>query len=105
ELRSPRGVRQGTPTEGGGRMRTEGVIEREEERQIVTTRVIDGPRHLVYEAWTEPRHLARWFGPHGFTLTTRIFEFRVGGVWEFVMHGPDGTDYPNWLRWREIVPG
>jgi len=86
-------------------MQTHEVVEREEDRQIVTTRVIDGPRRLVFEAWTEPRHLARWFGPHGFTITTHAFEFRPGGVWEFIMHGPDGTDYPNWIEWREIVPG
>ena len=86
-------------------MQTHEVVEREEDRQIVTRRVIDAPRRLVYQAWTEPRHLARWFGPHGFTITTHAFEFRPGGAWEFVMHGPDGTDYPNWVKWREIVPG
>jgi uncharacterized protein YndB with AHSA1/START domain len=86
-------------------MRTVEGVEREEERQIVTTRVIDGPRHLVFRAWTEARHLARWFGPRGFTTTTtRAFEFRPGGVWEFEMHGPDGTTYPNWVEWQEIVP-
>lgn len=85
-------------------MRTDEVIEREEDRQIVTTRVIGGPRYLVFRAWTEARHLARWFGPRGFTTTTRTFEFQPGGVWEFEMHGPDGTVYPNWIEWREIVP-
>lgn len=85
-------------------MQANEVVEPEEERQIVTTRVIGGPRELVYRAWTEARHLARWFGPHGFSITTRSFEFRQGGVWEFVMHGPDGTDFPNWIEWREIVP-
>jgi uncharacterized protein YndB with AHSA1/START domain len=43
-------------------------------------------------------------GPEGFTTTTRSFEFRVGGEWDFVMHGPDGTDYPEWITWTEIVP-
>jgi uncharacterized protein YndB with AHSA1/START domain len=43
-------------------------------------------------------------GPTGFTTTTRAFEFREGGSWDFVMHGPDGMDYPNWITWREIVP-
>ena len=85
-------------------MRTDDRMEREEERQIVTTRVIGGPRHLVYRAWTEARHLARWFGPHGFSITTRAFDFRPGGAWDFVMRGPDGTEYPNWIEWREIVP-
>lgn len=74
------------------------------EREIVITRVIEAPRPLVFQAFTEARHLARWFGPQGFTLTTRAFSFRPGGEWEFTMHGPDGTDYPNWIRWREIVP-
>ena len=85
-------------------MRTDERIEREEDRQIVTTRVINGPGHLVFKAWTEPRHLARWFGPQGFTTTTRSFEFRPGGVWDFDMIGPDGAVYPNRIEWREIVP-
>lgn len=84
-------------------MRTDERTETEDERQIVTTRRVDGPRHLVFRAWTEARHLARWFGPRGFTTTTRAFEFRRGGVWDFDMHGPDGTVYPNWVQWREIV--
>ncbi|MCF8586981.1 SRPBCC family protein [Gordonia liuliyuniae] len=72
-------------------------------REIVISRVIDAPRELVFEAFTQVRHLSRWWGPHGFTTTTRAFEFRAGGVWEFVMHGPDGTDYPEWITWTEIV--
>ena len=74
------------------------------DREIVVTRIIEGPRPLVFEAYTDPRHLAHWWGPNGFTTTTRAFEFRPGGVWDFVMHGPDGTDYPNWIEWREIEP-
>ena len=49
------------------------------DREIVITRVIDAPRELVFEAFTEVRHLSRWWGPEGFTTTTRAFEFRVGG--------------------------
>jgi uncharacterized protein YndB with AHSA1/START domain len=74
------------------------------DREIVVTRIIEGPRPLVFEAYTDPRHLEHWWGPNGFTTTTRAFEFRPGGVWDFVMHGPDGTDYPNWIEWREIEP-
>src|SRR4051812_26038054 len=74
------------------------------DREIIITRVINAPRDLVFEAFTEVRHLSQWWGPNGFTTTTRAFEFRVGGVWEFVMHGPDGTDYPEWISWTEIVP-
>ena len=74
------------------------------EREIVISRLIDAPRELVFEVFTEVRHLSRWWGPEGFTTTTRAFEFRVGGEWEFVMHGPDGTDYREWIFWTEIVP-
>ena len=74
------------------------------DREIVISRVIDAPRELVFEAFTEVRHLSRWWGPEGFTTTTRAFEFRVGGEWDFVMHGPDGTDYQEWISWTEITP-
>jgi len=74
------------------------------DREIVISRVISAPRELVFEAFTEVRHLSRWWGPDGFTTTTRVFEFRVGGEWEFVMHGPDGTDYQEWISWTEIDP-
>ncbi len=74
------------------------------DRTVVIARVIDAPRELVFEAFTEVRHLSRWWGPNGFTTTTREFEFRVGGEWVFVMHGPDGTDYQEWITWTEIVP-
>src|SRR5215468_1188620 len=60
------------------------------DREIVISRVIDAPRELVFEAFTEVRHLSRWWGPDGFTTTTRSFEFRPGGEWDFVMHGRDG---------------
>lgn len=73
------------------------------DREIVVSRVINGPRRVVFEAYTELRHLSRWWGPDGFTITTRSFEFSPGGHWDFVMHGPDGTDYPNHVEWLEIV--
>jgi uncharacterized protein YndB with AHSA1/START domain len=72
------------------------------DREIVVTHTIQAPRPLVFEVYTKAEHLAHWWGPDGFTLTTRAFEFRPGGVWDFVMHGPDGADYPNWIEWREI---
>jgi uncharacterized protein YndB with AHSA1/START domain len=74
------------------------------DREIVISRVIDAPRELVFEAFTEVRHLSRWWGPEGFTTTTRSFEFREGGEWCFVLHGPDGTDYSEWIRWLRISP-
>jgi uncharacterized protein YndB with AHSA1/START domain len=74
------------------------------DREIVISRVISAPREVVFEAFTEVRHLSQWWGPDGFTTTTRAFEFRVGGAWDFVMHGPDGTDYQEWIAWTEIAP-
>ena len=74
------------------------------DREIVISRVIGAPRTLVFEAFTRVRHLSRWWGPEGFTTTTRSFEFREGGEWCFVLHGPDGTDYQEWITWREIAP-
>jgi len=74
------------------------------DREIVISRVIDAPRALVFEAYTEVRHLSQWWGPEGFTTTTGSFEFRVGGEWDFAMHGPDGTDYQEWISWTEIAP-
>src|SRR3954465_6645611 len=73
------------------------------DREIVISRVISAPRELVFEAFTEVRHLSQWWGPEGFTTTTRSFEFRVGGARDFVMHGPDGTDYQEWITWTEIA--
>lgn len=74
------------------------------DREIVIFRTIDAPRELVFEAFTDVRHLSRWWGPDGFTTTTRSFEFRAGGEWDFVMHGPDGTDYEEWICWTQITP-
>lgn len=73
-------------------------------REILISRIIDAPRELVFSAFTEVRHLARWYGPDGFTTTTRSFDFREGGVWDFVMHRPDGSDDASWITYREIRP-
>jgi uncharacterized protein YndB with AHSA1/START domain len=72
-------------------------------RAIIGTRVFDATRELVFAAFTDPKHLAQWWGPNGFTTTTSVFDFRPGGVWRFVMHGPDGRDYQNRVTFDEIV--
>jgi uncharacterized protein YndB with AHSA1/START domain len=77
--------------------------ENPDARSIVFTRVFDAPRELVFEAFTDPVHLGQWWGPNGFTITNRSFEFRPGGVWRFVMHGPDGRDYQNRITFDAIV--
>lgn len=72
-------------------------------RSIVTTRLFDAPRELVFDVFTNPEHISRWWGPRGFTTTTREHDLRPGGMWRFVMHGPDGTDYENKIVYREVV--
>jgi uncharacterized protein YndB with AHSA1/START domain len=72
-------------------------------RSIIATRVFDAPRDLVFAAWTDPKHLAQWWGPNGFTTTTSAFDARAGGIWRFVMHGPDGRDYQNRITYDEVV--
>ncbi|MCC6546632.1 SRPBCC domain-containing protein [Candidatus Sumerlaeota bacterium] len=72
------------------------------ERVIHSSRVLNFPRELVWKAWTQPGHLAKWWGPHGFTNTVLEHEFKLGGVWQLIMHGPDGTDYPNKWIYNEI---
>jgi uncharacterized protein YndB with AHSA1/START domain len=72
-------------------------------RLIIGVREFDAPRDLVFSAWTDPNHLAHWWGPNGFTTTTRSFDLRPGGVWRFVMHGPDGRDYQNRITFEEIL--
>ena len=73
------------------------------DREIVVTRLFDAPRELVWKVWTDKTSVTHWWGPNGFTTTTHATDFRVGGAWRFTMHGPDGTDYPNDVRYTEIV--
>jgi uncharacterized protein YndB with AHSA1/START domain len=92
-------------TQGTEKLAVPGAVDLDgDPRAIVGTREFDAPRTLVFSAWTDPKHLAQWWGPHGFTTTTSSFEFRPGGVWRFVMHGPDGRDYQNRITFEEIVP-
>ena len=72
------------------------------DREIVLTRVFDAPRELVYRAWTDPEHIQRWFGPKDFTCTTHAIDMRVGGMWRFDMHGPDGKRYPNRMTFLQM---
>jgi uncharacterized protein YndB with AHSA1/START domain len=72
--------------------------------EISGSRLFDAPRERIFDAFSSPEILARWWGPTGFTLTTREMSFAPGGVWRFVMHGPDGRDYPNKIVFLEIAP-
>jgi uncharacterized protein YndB with AHSA1/START domain len=72
-------------------------------RSIVVTRVFDAPRNLVFDAWTDAKHVGNWWGPRGFTTTTHEMDVRPGGVWRLTMHGPDGVDYQNKITYLEVV--
>lgn len=74
------------------------------DREIVMDRVVNAPRELVWEAWTQIEHLERWWGRDGSTTTTLEFEIRPGGVWRSVMRGPDGIDYKIRIVFREVTP-
>jgi uncharacterized protein YndB with AHSA1/START domain len=65
------------------------------DREVVSTRLIAAPRERVYEAFSDPEQLAKWWGPNGFTNTIHEFDLREGGWWKMTMHGPDGADYRN----------
>ena len=73
------------------------------DREIAATRVFDAPRELVWKVWTDPVHIAKWWGPNGFTTTTYSMELKPGGVWRYVMHGPDGRDNQNKVTYLEVV--
>lgn len=73
------------------------------DREIVTTRVFDAPRELVFNMWTDPKLVEQWWGPNGFTITIYEMDVKPGGVWRFVMHGPDGVGYQNKFVYKEIV--
>lgn len=73
------------------------------EAAIVSTRIFAVPRELLFEAFSNPGHLVHWWGPEGFTNTFHEFDFRPGGAWRFVMHGPDGSEYPMEKELIEIV--
>lgn len=71
--------------------------------ELRLTRVYQAPRALVWKVWTDPAHVAHWWGPRGFTLTHHSKELRAGGHWNYTMHGPDGTDFPNHTVYHEVV--
>jgi len=79
------------------------LVEDTSHREMCITRVVDAPRELLWKIWTEPDHLKEWWGPNGFTNTIHQFNLAPGGEWLRTMHGPDGTDYPNHIRFVEII--
>jgi uncharacterized protein YndB with AHSA1/START domain len=73
------------------------------DRELQISRLLNAPRDLVWEVFTQPQHISQWWGPEGFTNTIHTMDVKEGGIWDFVMHGPDGTDYPNKSRYLEVL--
>jgi uncharacterized protein YndB with AHSA1/START domain len=75
-----------------------------DERELTITRVFDAPRALVFKVWTDPKHLAQWWGPQGFTNPVCEFDARAGGELRIHMRAPDGAIYPMKGVIRELAP-
>jgi uncharacterized protein YndB with AHSA1/START domain len=80
------------------------ALELDDPSEIVSARVFDAPREVVFRAFSDPLHLTRWWGPVGFENTFHEFAFRPGGAWRFVMHGPDGAEYQMTKEFVEVAP-
>jgi uncharacterized protein YndB with AHSA1/START domain len=80
------------------------MATRNSSNEIVLVRVYDAPVRAVWDAWTIPEQIEKWWGPRGFTLTTHSKDMRAGGTWRYTMHGPDGVDYPNVTTYLIVEP-
>ncbi len=78
------------------------MAKRSKANELYITRVYDAPVEVVWDAWIDPEQVGKWWGPRGFTLTTKSKDVRPGGSWVYTMHGPDGTDYPNHTVFHEV---
>lgn len=70
--------------------------------ELYIERIYDAPVKMVWDAWTDPKQKAHWWGPRGFTITTLNSDVRTGGSWNYIMHGPDGVDYDNKTNYLEV---
>ena len=83
--------------------KTNNAVEDYTGREFVITKEYDAPRELVFRAWTDPKHLAQWWGPKGFTNPVCEWDARPGKVIYVVMRGPNGTDYPMGGKFLEVA--
>ena len=81
---------------------TSEIIAATPDCEIVSSRIVNASRDIVYAAWTDPNHLKNWWGPAGFTNTFNEFDLRPGGKWSFIMHGPGKGNYPNECEFIKI---
>lgn len=79
-------------------------METNQTREMRIIRTFNAPVELVWEMWSNPEHIAQWWGPKGFTNTIHSMDLTDGGEWKLTMHGPDGTDYTGTNVFREVIP-
>src|SRR5262249_51066765 len=102
ELRPARGIFEDRHRKKSKKEKNMKTLNKENEITII--RFLKAPVKTVWEAWTDPKQAEQWWGPRGFTTTTHSKDFRVGGMWHYTMHGPDGADYINKTIFLEIEP-
>ncbi len=78
------------------------MSEKNKSNEIRINRIYNAPVQIVWDAWTDPQQVALWWGPRGFTITTHSKDLRIGGSWNYTMHGPDKVDYPNSTKYFEV---
>ena len=79
------------------------MLSSTEDRELRLRRTLNAPISMVWEVWTKPEHIARWWGPNGFTNTINTMDVVPGGDWHLVMHGPDGTNYAYKSTFIEVI--
>jgi len=82
---------------------SQAAVSETADRELSITRLLNAPVELVFKVWTDPGHITQWWGPTGFTSTIHTMDVRQNGVWDFIMHGPDGTDYKNTNVFADVV--
>jgi uncharacterized protein YndB with AHSA1/START domain/DNA-binding transcriptional ArsR family regulator len=82
----------------------EGLLVDSSPDTFVMVRVFNAPRELVYQMWTDPTHMSKWWGPHIFTTPVCQLDPRPGGAWRIVMRGPDGSEHPAKGVYRDVRP-
>ncbi|MEY2829024.1 MAG: hypothetical protein RIQ33_882 [Bacteroidota bacterium] len=78
------------------------ILSTTPDSEIVSSRIFNASQQTLFNAWANPNHLKQWWGPAGFTNTFNEFDFRVGGKWSFIMHGPDKGNYANECEFIKI---
>ena len=80
------------------------ALSKPSDREIAMTRVFDAPRELVFEAYTDPKHIPHWWGLRDHTTIVDTMDVRPGGLWRYVQRAPDGTEFAFNGEYREVEP-